>query len=239
MGFLVFHRFCIPFGTILSRNLKRIILLGFLLLGCGGAVRGQSYLKLNGLYALVGVINPAVEIRVSDRWTYQAEIVYSPWQSINDHGVSKPMHFGICLNEIRRYFRERNDGWYVGLNAGMMLFKMSKPELRQGRLYLENRYSKGGGLMVGLCVGYEYAFARKWVLDAYLGWAYMLSWYNGYSLDGKVDLYPHRPEMPAYPDPYNGSGEWYPNKIGVSVGIWLFDPVKRAARKAGRIEAGK
>lgn len=214
--------------------MKRIFLFILLLWGCAGTVRAQTYLKMNGLYALVGVINPAVEFRVSERLTYQAEIVYSPWQSIRDHGVSKPMHFGICLNEFRRYFRERNDGWYLGANAGMMLFKMSKPEFRHGKLYLENRYSKGAGLMLGLCVGYEHLFARKWVLDFFFGWSYMLSWYNGYSLDGKIDMYPHRPVMPASPDPYNGSGEWYPNKIGVSIGLRIFDPAKKAARRDAR-----
>ena len=109
---------------------------------------------------------------------------------------------------------------------GMMGFKMSKPQFSDG-WFLENRYSKGYGMMIGICGGFEYQFADRWLLDAYFGWSYMLSWYNGYSLDGTIDLYPHRPVQPEKPDPFNGSHEWLPNKIGVSIGFMIFNPARR------------
>lgn len=186
----------------------------------------QIYAKLNGLYALVGVINPAVEFTVSQKSTFQTEIVFSPWKYVNDHGVDKPMKFGILMTEYRRYFKQHNRGWYLGANMGMMGFKMSKPQFSDG-WFLENRYSKGYGMMIGICGGFEYQFADRWLLDAYFGWSYMLSWYNGYSLDGTIDLYPHRPVQPEKPDPFNGSHEWLPNKIGVSIGFMIFNPARR------------
>ena len=186
----------------------------------------QIYAKLNGLYALVGVINPAVEFTVSPKSTFQTEIVFSPWKYVNDHGVDKQMKFGILMTEYRRYFKQHNRGWYLGANMGMMGFKMSKPQFSDG-WFLENRYSKGYGMMIGICGGFEYQFADRWLLDAYFGWSYMLSWYNGYSLDGTIDLYPHRPVQPEKPDPFNGSHEWLPNKIGVSIGFMIFNPARR------------
>ena len=186
----------------------------------------QIYAKLNGLYALVGVINPAVEFTVSPKSTFQTEIVFSPWKYVNDHGVDKPMKFGILMTEYRRYFKQHNRGWYLGANMGMMGFKMSKPQFSDG-WFLENRYSKGYGMMIGICGGFEYQFADRWLLDAYFGWSYMLSWYNGYSLDGTIDLYPHRPVQLEKPDPFNGSHEWLPNKIGVSIGFMFFNPARR------------
>ena len=186
----------------------------------------QIYAKLNGLYALVGVINPAVEFTVSPKSTFQTEIVFSPWKYVNDHGVDKPMKFGILMGEYRRYFKQHNWGWYLGANMGMMGFKMSKPQFSDG-WFLENRYSKGYGMMIGICGGFEYQFADRWLLDAYFGWSYMLSWYNGYSLDGTIDLYPHRPVQLEKPDPFNGSHEWLPNKIGVSIGFMIFNPARR------------
>lgn len=186
----------------------------------------QIYAKLNGLYALVGVINSAVEFTVSPKSTFQTEIVFSPWKYVNDHGVDKPMKFGILMTEYRRYFKQHNRGWYLGANMGMMGFKMSKPQFSDG-WFLENRYSKGYGMMIGICGGFEYQFADRWLLDAYFGWSYMLSWYNGYSLDGTIDLYPHRPVQPEKPDPFNGSHEWLPNKIGVSIGFMIFNPARR------------
>lgn len=186
----------------------------------------QIYAKLNGLYALAGVINPAVEFTVSPKSTIQTEIVFSPWKYVNDHGVDKPMKFGILMTEYRRYFKRHNRGWYLGANMGMMGFKMSKPQFSDG-WFLENRYSKGYGMMIGICGGFEYRFANRWLLDAYFGWSYMLSWYNGYSLDGTIDLHPHRPVQPEKPDPFNGSHEWLPNKIGVSIGFMIFNPARR------------
>ena len=186
----------------------------------------QIYAKLNGLYALVGVINPAVEFTVSPKSTFQTEIVFSPWKYVNDHGVDKPMKFGILMTEYRRYFKQHNRGWYLGANMGMMGFKMSKPQFSDG-WFLENRYSKGYGMMIGICGSFEYQFADRWLLDAYFGWSYMLSWYNGYSLDGTIDLYPHRPVQLEKPDPFNGSHEWLPNKIGVSIGFMIFNPARR------------
>ena len=106
----------------------------------------------------------------------------------------------------------------------MMAFDMSKPYIEGWKLKFEDRYCKGYGMMIGLCVGYEYQFGKRWLLDAFLGWAWMDSHYNGYSFDGQVDMYPHRPVQPEHPDPVNGSSEWYPNKIGGSIGYGIFTP---------------
>ena len=182
---------------------------------CSQQASPQGYVKLNVPYALVGVVNPAVEFAISPKSTLQTDIVISPWKSINE----KHMLFAIFMGEYRRYFKEHNRGWYLGANIGMMAFDMSKPYIEGWKLKFEDRYCKGYGMMIGLCVGYEYQFGKRWLLDAFLGWAWMDSHYNGYSFDGQVDMYPHRPVQPEHPDPFNGSSEWYPNKIGVSIGL--------------------
>lgn len=208
--------------------MKRVSIFLFALVLCSvSKADAQIYAKLNGLYALVGVINPSVEFTLSPKSTFQTEIIYSPWQSIRHNGANKPMHFAIFMNEYRRYFRQHNSGWYLGANMGMMGFKMSKLEVVNHRLTLQNRYCKGYGFMLGISGGYEYQFAERWLLDVYFGWAYMLSWYNGYSLDGTIDMTPHRPEQLDKPDPFNGSAEWLPNKIGVSIGFMIFNPAKK------------
>lgn len=198
-----------------------ILLLSLTLL-CVRVVSAQGYVKLNGLYALVGVVNPAVEFAVSPKSTLQTEVVISPWKSFSGHHMT----FGILMGEYRRYFRAHNDGWYLGGNLGMMAFDMSKPYIEDWKLKFENRYSKGYGMMIGLCAGYEYQFRERWLLDVYLGWAWMSSFYNGYSMDGEVQMNPHRPTQPKYPDPFNGSSEWYPNKVGFSIGYRIFTPRK-------------
>lgn len=180
----------------------------------------QTYVKLNGLYALAGVANPSVEFAISPKSTVQTEIVVSPWESIR----GKHMLFGILMGEYRRYFRAHNDGWYLGANIGMMAFDMSKPYRDGWSIQFENRYCKGYGFMIGICAGYEWQFRERWVLDAFFGWSWMSSFYNGYSMDGEIDMNPHRPVQPKYPDPFNGSSEWYPNKIGLSIGYRIISP---------------
>lgn len=204
--------------------MKKLIIGSLLLFSVAVSQQGhaQTWFKINGLYALVGVINPAVEFTISPHSTVQTEIVVSPWKSINGYHAM----FGILMGEYRYYFKGHNRGWYLGGNLGMMAFDLSKPYIANGSVRLEDRYSKGYGFMIGACVGYEYIFRERWILDAYLGWAWMDSHYNGYSFDGQIDMNPHRPVQPQYPDPFNGSSEWYPNKIGFSIGYRIINSNK-------------
>ena len=53
------------------KNLAKLLLL-LALLVCGARqTQAQTYAKLNGLYALVGVINPAFEFTLSPKSTFQ------------------------------------------------------------------------------------------------------------------------------------------------------------------------
>ncbi len=202
----------------------------------------QTYVKMNGLYALVGVINPAVEFPISRKSTFQSELVISPWKSVTVKEVTGPMKFGIFMNEYRRYFQERNHGWYLAANGGLMIFDMTKPTRGGSGIRLKRNSSKGYGMMFGMAGGYERKFKEKWLLDVYFGWSYMYSKYNGYALvdglveggrvynKGEVILTPHRTGYDGPDDPFNGSAEWLPNKIGISLGLLIFDPQKKKNR---------
>ena len=85
---------------------RHIVATILLIIGSIFTTQAQGYVKLNGLYALGGVVNPQVEFRLSEHSAFQTEIVYSPWRSINSHH----MHFGIFQNEYRYFVREANDG---------------------------------------------------------------------------------------------------------------------------------
>ncbi len=215
-----------------------VTILGALLFIAPKSIHGQVYAKLNGLYALAGVVNPAVEFPLSPRATFQTEVVWSPWQSVTLRGISGPMKFGIVMNEYRRYFERRHDGWYLAANAGAMLFNMTKPVL-SGGIGLSSKSSKGYGMMFGLAGGYEWQLNERWLIDVYFGWSFMSSFYNGYALvdgltdggvvydKGEIILTPNGHDDLAHPDPWNGSSEWLPNKVGISIGYRIFDPQKR------------
>ena len=108
----------------MKKLILRIIIIGIVALCCASTASAQGYIKLNGLYALGGVVNPQVEIRLTEHSAFQTEFTYSPWKSIGGHH----MHFGLFTNEYRYYFREANSGLYIGAEAGIMLFDVSKPQ---------------------------------------------------------------------------------------------------------------
>lgn len=209
-------------NSIFVKTLLRILMIVIAALGMANSVSAQTYVKLNGAYALVGVVNPQVEFKISSHSTCQAEVVYSPWQSINGH----PMKFGILQNEYRYYFKEHNHGIYIGANVAFKVFNMSKPMLHDWRIVFQDRYCKGSGIMAGVVVGYEYRFAERWLVDVFVGFGYSYCWYNGYSMSHEIDMYPVRPEwkQPPYPDPYNTSAQWIPTKAGVSIGFLINRP---------------
>ena len=195
-----------------------------------GGAQAQTYFKLNGLYALAGVINPQFEFVISPHSAVQFEAVYSPWRSI----CGNHAHFGFFMGEYRYYFREAAKGWYVSGNAGLMGFDVSKPRLfYNGKLLdFKDSYSKGFGILVGLGAGYQYTFKERWVVDAFIAIDFFRSWYNGYYHDGRIEMHPQGHEDYIYPDPFNGSSEFVPAKVGVSIGYKIFDPAK--ARKKSR-----
>lgn len=189
-------------------------------------VEAQIYAKLNTLYAVVGVINPQVEAVIAPKSSFVVDAAYSPWKSIN----GKHANFGILQAEYRYYFKETARGWYLSGNVGMIGYDINKPKLFDGGLLgiidLKTTYSKGFGVMVGVGAGYQYSFAKRWVLDVYLALDYMRSWYNGYQPDGTVIMVPYGHEDYEKPDPFNGSSEIFPTKVGVSIGYKLFSPKK-------------
>lgn len=180
----------------------------------------QIYVKLNTLYAVVGVINPSLEAVVTPNSTLSVDITYSPWKSINNHHA----HFGLFLGEYRYYFKQAVKGWYVSANVGLSAFDVSKPTFKGGKFTFKEGYGKGFGIMAGVGAGYQHTFRERWVVDAFIAVDFLGSWYNGYAANGEIIMNPHGHEHYKHPDPFNGSGEFIPAKIGVSIGYRIFKP---------------
>ena len=58
---------------------------------------GQTEVKVNGAYALAGVIDLSVEVPISPRLSLASEFLYSPWESVKLGGHSRPEKFGYVL----------------------------------------------------------------------------------------------------------------------------------------------
>lgn len=202
--------------------------------------QAQIYAKLNALYAVVGIINPQLEFVVGPHSSISIDPMFSPHKTIK-WGDRDNIHalFGILQTEYRFYIKREARGFYVSANAGMQAFDISRPYLfPEGKLVTFNGgYGKGFGLMAGIGIGYSHTFKERWVVDAFFAFDRMWSWYNGYNADGSINLFPRHREEPKFPDPFNGSAEWLPSKIGVAIGYKIFDPTQpRKSCKQRRVE---
>lgn len=202
--------------------------------------QAQIYAKLNALYAVVGVINPQLEFVVGPHSSISIDPMFSPHKTIK-WGDRKDIHArcGIFQTEYRFYIKREARGFYVSANAGMHAFDLTRPFFfNNGKIIsFEPGFGRGWGMMVGLGIGYSHTFKERWVVDAFFAFDRMWSRYNDYKSSGEINLFPMHPVDTKYPDPYNGSAEWLPSKIGVSIGYKIFDPMaKRKSHKQRRIE---
>ena len=189
--------------------------------------QAQIYAKLNALYAMVGVVNPQLEFVVGPHSSISIDPIFSPHKTIK-LGDRDDIHalFGILQTEYRYYIKRETKGFYVSANVGMQAFDLTRPYLfRDGKVIsFEQGFGRGFGMMIGVGIGYSHHFKERWVVDAFFAFDRMWSWYNDYLADGQINMFPHHHTEPKYPDPFNGSAEWLPSKIGVSIGYKIFDP---------------
>lgn len=160
------------------------------------SANGQTYLKANTVYYVVGIPNLSVETKLAERWTFNGEILYSPWKSI----TGNRFEFGQLIPEVRYYFDESFKGIYVGGYASFHLFNMTK-----WNYWNKGKYQKGWGYSFGATIGYNVQINKRWNLDVYMGAGWQNSQYRGYdSRTGEMYIN------------WNGSGEWLPYRLGIT-----------------------
>lgn len=219
------------------KSTKRFLLAAvWVLLFFAPRAYGQTEVKVNGAYALAGVIDLSVEVPISPRLSLASEFLYSPWESVKLGGHSRPEKFGYVLGELRWYFkktdRDHHRGWWVSGDLGaLVMMKMSRPYYFKGGQFIHwaNKYERGTGFLIGPAVGYKWILGEHFTLDAYVGGLFVIGWYNGYFLydvygpsgeivhrKDEIIMKPHRPNQPEIDDPWNGSSNWIP-RFGVNV----------------------
>lgn len=175
---------------------KIVTLALFGLIGCLGSAQAQTTaLKWNALYWVVGVPNMSVETRLGEKFTFNGDFVYSPWQSIK----GRPLTGLQVIPEVRFYPKESFKGFYVGGFVAYDSYKVSKWD------HSKTDVQHGIGIAMGLTLGWQIDIARRWGMDFYIGGGWHHGWYYGVNtLTGQ-----------RYVD-WNSSGEWIPYKAGVT-----------------------
>ncbi len=136
--------------------------------------------KLNA-FALIGIVNPAVEFKISDNLTFQTEALMSFYFK-NFLGSGKPFASGLLFFEGRYYPKKSMSGFFFGPVVGGGTYKMNK-----GVYFIlknehkDDSYQQGWNMMLGLSVGYQFALSQQWGLELCWGGGYQRSWYRGYS----------------------------------------------------------
>lgn len=176
---------------------KLLVFLFFIVFQIGFA---QTYLKINGITALVLVPNIGFETKVGDKLTFQTDVTASFWKSVN----GSPLKFVIVIPEIRYHFNEIFNGWYAGFHIGGGAFNLKKWDYE-----LLNYNQKGYNYFVGGTIGYEKKISDKFLLDFYIGGGSIQSFYKGYNLDTGL-----RYETASA---YNKSGEFLPYRGGIMI----------------------
>lgn len=146
-------------------------------------------------------MNASVETWLNYNVTFNADVVYSPWQSIDGYPFT-----GIqVVPEIRYYINSVFDGLYVGGFASLHSVKLPNWSSLKS-----DQYHKGSGYGFGASVGYQFFVTNKWNLDLYVGygWAY---------LDHKT--YDKRTKEQTRG--WHGTAKWMPMKIGVALSYAL------------------
>lgn len=175
---------------------KLLLLIAFTFL-CLPIAQAQTQLKWNALYWAFGVMNMSVETKLAAKWSFNGDIVYSPWESISGN----PMKFGQAIAEGRYYPKGALNGFFIGGYAGYhKLFKFTK-----WNYINSDHYQKGDGISLGATLGYQININNRWAVDIYAGYGWQHSEYKGYvKSTGEMNL------------DKNGSGEWLPYKIGAA-----------------------
>ena len=206
------------------KNLYKIVLvIALTYIPCHSSA--QTYIKLNAAYAFAGILNPQAEFVISPHSSLALDAVLSPWKSFK----GKHLLFGIMMGEYRYYFKQATSGFYLNANTGMTIFNMHRPQyFVNGKFFSrQNQYGKGFGMMAGLGVGWEHHLSDRWIMDIFISFDRIWSWYNRYDNDGTINMHPQGHEHYLKPDPFNGSVEDMPVKGGISFGYRIFNPHKR------------
>lgn len=159
----------------------------------------QTYVKFNAASALIAIPQIGIETRIGEKWTFQADVLASFWESFN----GKPLRVLIVTPEVRYHFTEIDKGFYLGGNISGGTFKLQKYGYKE-----TNDYQQGYNYIIGITAGYNWKINEKFVLDFFIGAGHQEAFYKGYDLTTgeRYDTWIHD---------YNKSGEFIPYRGGI------------------------
>jgi len=184
----------------------------------------QTYIKGNATYALFAIPSFGIEVGIGEKTTFQLDATMSFWNSITlgskPNFQQRPFIFNYVFPEFRYYFKEKNDGFYLGAHTGVGMFKLSKNKGYASA----NRYQYGYIFFTGITTGYQWKFKERWLLDLFLSGGWSNANYQGFDRDTGER---YDDDCPPSICPtnirkgYNYSAQWIPYRGGLMIGYKL------------------
>ena len=124
----------------------------------------QLSLKSNLLGWAMGVSNFAVEIDMAEHWSFHLPLYYSAW---NYFKPTTKFRILATQPEIRYWFSENNENFFLGAHFGMAYFNVAAG----GAYRYQDHYKKTPALGGGLTVGYRMPIRKKsnWKVEFSVG----------------------------------------------------------------------
>ena len=124
----------------------------------------QLSLKSNLLGWAMGVSNFAVEIDMAEHWSFHLPLYYSAW---NYFKPTTKFRILATQPEIRYWFSENNENFFLGAHFGMAYFNVAAC----GAYRYQDHYKKTPALGGGLTVGYRMPIRKNsnWKVEFSLG----------------------------------------------------------------------
>ena len=169
----------------------------------------RTNVKLSAL-AAIGIVNPAVEFRVNEKWSVQLEGM-GVFAAENFLGTGYPLQMGAAFVEARWYPSGVFRKFFLALNLGGGAFRLNKnilhkffgwaPDLNYKKH--ENAVHVGHNYMGGLTLGYVFTFPKNphWSIEA--NWSFGRQWAKYESYTPFDDNLIHHEEL-------GGSAEYLP-----------------------------
>lgn len=167
--------------------MKRYLIIAvFAFLASFGSANAQKVaIKTNALYWATATPNIGMEFAMGDRWTFELEGGYNPWNL--DSNNMKVKHW-LVSPEVRYWFCNSFQGHFIGINANYTQFNIGglpqgmpnlfvnlntevpMPDLSVARI-------QGWAVGAGLTYGYAFPIARRWNMEFTVGYGL---WYTEY-----------------------------------------------------------
>lgn len=169
-------------------KMKRYLIIAvFAFLASLGTANAQkAAIKTNALYWATTTPNIGMEFALGDRWTFELEGGYNPWNLDSDNNM-KVKHW-LVSPEFRYWFCNSFQGHFIGINANYTQFNIGglpegmpnlfvnlntevpMPDLSVARI-------QGWAVGAGLTYGYAFPIARRWNMELTVGYGW---WYTEY-----------------------------------------------------------